>query len=110
MNFFATFLNDPMFSESGVYTSFEGTPKSVSILIDRNPMQERPQVGDRGAQSKALQFSICCKISKTDIPVIKEGQDTIQIPLNKGDTVLSSFIVAAIIFQDGEYWKVGIKK
>jgi hypothetical protein len=109
-DFYTIFLNDPFFFENVVYHVDGVAQKLIPAIIYRNKQLQRGQPGDRGAQSRPLDYNILIRISRVDIPIVTLHVNTVEIPLNYGDTILSSFHTAAIAGQDSESWWLGLKK
>lgn len=107
------FLNDSFFYEDIVYYIGGATAKSIPAIITRNFRRQRAQLGDRGSQSKPVQYDVTIMISTgaTDgIEVIMERVDTVDIPLNCGDAATARFHVQAIIKQDAGAVTLGLSK
>jgi hypothetical protein len=106
------FLADPEYAEDGVYHDKEGASKPIPLVVFRNKLRQVRQYGDRGAQSQSFSYDIEIGISRGDLGIasVTPGLETVELPLNEGDTVLTSFNVQAIVMQDKGYFRLGLKK
>ncbi|MDD5363403.1 MAG: hypothetical protein PHN88_14850 [Ignavibacteria bacterium] len=106
------FLDDTEFSESGIYHDKNGIAKSIPLVIFRNKYRQNKQYGDGGKQVQVFSYDIEVRISRGDLGIssVTPGLETIEIPLNDGDVVLSSFNVLAIVMQDRGSFRLGLKR
>jgi hypothetical protein len=111
--FKSIYLDDSDFSESVTYNVLGTTAKSINAVIFRSDFQKRGQLGDRGANSNPLEYSISIMISKdttNGIETVTPKVDSIELLANTDDAATQLFRVARVIYQDQAVWQLGLIK
>lgn len=99
---FSDTMNDPFFGEE---VSYNGMP--VYCFIYRDKFKINAQRFDKSNSSNEVRYDISIRVSKYDVPSVKERTDVVELDL-KGDGNLRSLRVASIIDQDPATFKLGL--
>lgn len=106
------YLNDPDFAESILYTT-NSISKTIKAVIYRKGYLQQRQVGDRSAGSMQSVYDVELAISRgviNGIEFVIEKSDSVEIPVDYGDSTLVKMRVSTIIKQDIACWRLGLTK
>lgn len=100
----ADFLAD--FGESITYTPDGGSAKSITAVVDRNPLASVPTAG-RAVARNLVQVTLA-NHATTGVTAIKEGFDTVALKLRRDDAATTTLVIRRVIEaeSDAGMWRL----
>ena len=103
--------NGPQPAEAVSYVPHGGIPRTINVLVIRNPLQ--PMGGEKATQSRATQSSFVVYVgndSVLGVSIPQKGQDEIHLKEHICDTKPTRYVVSAVLHEDTGLFKLEVVK
>jgi hypothetical protein len=90
------------------YTPKNGTAKTINAIVFRGRENRIALNIKQSGNDMARKFDIEIYVSRTDVPVVKENADTVELYKIQGDTMTTKMNVVGIVRMDQGAFRLGL--